>query len=210
MDATYGAEPASLLGISCPFSPTGASEDPIWVSSQSPKKKKAKFSTLTHINKAKKRYRLTSPADIVALPSRQLSKSSQTPSARPWPLTIVSDSLDEASLMSMRVGPTWTISTHGRTRCVHRTRCQVAPSSPRYTLPPDDMFLPNTPPAGENTLSTSAVPAPVSLSDDMYLPNTSPCRGYYSSCFWISGCCFCVRCTCSYFCICSSTPPITF
>jgi len=74
----------------------------------------------------------------------------------------------------MRVEPTRTISTRGRARRVRRTRRQVAPSSPRYTSPPDDMFLPNTPPAGENTLSTSAVPAPASPPDDMYLPNTPP------------------------------------
>jgi len=77
----------------------------------------------------------------------------------------------------MRVDPTPTISTRslrGRARRARCPCCQAAPASPRYTSPPNVMFLPNTPPAGENTLPASAVPAAVSPPDNMFQPNTSP------------------------------------
>jgi len=98
MNVTQRTEPDSLLNIQPPFTPTGTSGDPIWISSQSPKKKKVKLSVSTHVNKAKKPYKPTLPADIIAAPSCQPPQRSQTPSVGPWPLTILSDSSEEMPL----------------------------------------------------------------------------------------------------------------
>ena len=187
-----------------PSTPAGTSTNPIWINSRSPRKKR-NFSAATNINKAKKRCRPLSPVAILPLPDCRQRGRYQTPSTGPWPTTVISDSEEEESIRAFLQDPTPTVPTpmtslsvvtpsvdpsqpiRGRGRRARRTRRTAAPASPRFTSPPDDMYLPNTPPAGESvaaatpSVTAPSASAPASASaiqrdqspDDMFLSDSS-------------------------------------
>ena len=155
------------------------------------------------------------------------------PSAGPWPVTVVTDSSEEEPLSAMLQDPISdaapaamteiSLSSHapivssqpshgrGRGRRSRRIRQTAASTPPRYTSPPDDMYLPNTPPAvdsaapafaehasvpqrspsspdamplshpGRRTRRTPVSGRYASPPDDMYLPNTPPAEESFSA-----------------------------
>ena len=199
-----------------PFTPTGTSANPIVIASRSPQKKRRNIDAKTRVNKNKKRCRPLSPVAILPLRNGPQRGRAQTPSTGPWPTVVISDSSEEETLQAMlqdsapTVDPASMIDltafipspispsqpSRGRGCHGHRTRRAAAPASPRFTSPPDDMFLPNTPPAGESASAATATrlapsvsssrhthrpaapPSPrfTSPPDDMFLPNTPPAR----------------------------------
>jgi len=143
---------------------------------------------MTHVNKAKKHCRTLSPVAILPAPTHCQRRRPQVPSAGPWPVTVVTDSSEEEPLSAMLQDPISdaapaamteiSLSSHapivssqpshgrGRSRHSRRIRQTAASTPPRYTSPPDDMYLPNTPPAVD-----SAAPA---FAEHASVPQCSP------------------------------------
>ena len=131
------------------------------------------------MSKTKKHCRPLSPVAILPAPTRR--RKAQNPG--PWPVTVVTDSSEEESLATMLQDLTDAVKTPsisssrpprghgGRGRHIRRT---PASTSPRYTSPPDDMFLPNTPPAGDSTFSAPLFAAYASASASASVPQRDP------------------------------------
>ena len=163
-----------LLSIPRPSTPTGTSTNPIWISSLSPCKKRESKGAKTHVSKTKKRCRPLSPVAI--LPAPTCRRKAQNPG--PWPVTVVTDSSEEESLATMLQDLTDAVKTpsisSSRPPCGRHIRHTPASTSPRYTSPPDDMFLSNTPPAGDSTFSAPLFAAYASASASASVPQCDP------------------------------------
>jgi len=195
---SFGTTDSNHIPPVPPRTPTGRSNDPIFVTTGSPKKRLFKANARTQIKKGKKRAKFEQSSSPVRQPDEPPAPAT---SISRWPeVVIVTNSEDDTtaavalpsapalvvapldSLAPMPIGhssspeqeaartphPT-TRRRPAQNRTARRARRNA---SPRFTSSPDDMFLSDSPPRNQLTATATTAP-PVDPFDGMFNSDSS-------------------------------------